>query len=271
MRQRHSTKKPESREPEIRKISVDLITDPVAPIRENLTPESVEDLARSIKEIGLIQPLTVRKSNGGFEVVAGHRRLLAAQVAKLSKIPCVIIKTKGQEADIIKLHENIYREDLNPIDEGKFFQYLKETYNLTNDQIADKIQKSVSYVRDRIDIQTYPKGLKEALVSKQISFSVARELAKIDDPLTLRDYTRHSVKSGVTAQVASQWVRDFKLRKTYQKAETSAAAEPLTKPEPMKSALKCFICQRDLDIKFARVVYLHPDCAKTIEADIAAD
>jgi len=271
MSQKPSTKKLENRDPEIRQISVDLITDPIAPIRENLTPESVEDLARSIKEIGLIQPLTVRKSNGGFEVVAGHRRLLAAQVAKLAKIPCVIIKTKGQEADIIKLHENLYRQDLNPIDEGRFFQYLKETYELTNDQIAAKIQKSASYVRDRLEIQIYPVGLKSALVSKQISFSVARELVKIDDPLTLKDYTQHSVKSGVTAQVASQWVRDFKLRKTYKKAETSATAEPSIAPEPIKSALTCFACQKELDIKFSRIVYLHPDCARTIEEDIAAE
>jgi len=270
MSQKHSVKKLQNKDQEIRQISVDLITDPVAPIRENLTHENVEDLARSIKEIGVIQPLTVRKVNGEFEVIAGHRRLLAAQVAKLPKVPCVIIKAKSQQADIIKLHENLYRQDLNPIDEGRFFQYLKETYKLTNDKIAAKIQKSVGYVRDRLEILTYPAGLREVLVLKQISFSVAKELAKIDDPTTLKDYTHHAVKSGVTGQTAAQWARDFKIRKTYEKAETSAA--PDTKP-PLptnKPALRCFACQGELDIKFARIVYLHPDCAKALEDGVSA-
>ena len=260
-----SAKNPKRSEPEIRQISTSLINDPVTPGRKNLTPESVESLARSIKQIGLIQPLTVRKINGEFEVIAGHRRLKACQILKRAKIPCVIIETKGQEADIIKLHENIYREDLNPIDEGHFFQYLKETYNLTNDEIAAKIQKSVGYVRDRVDILTYPAGLTEALERKQLNFSVAKELVKIDDPLTLKDYVDHAIKSGVTGLVASQWARDFKLRKTYKKAEPKPSVNPPIKEKTSESALDCFICQGKVDPKFARIAYIHPDCAKTIE------
>lgn len=269
MSQKPSARKSQNPDPEIRQISVDLISDPVAPIRENLTPESVEDLARSIKEIGIIQPLVVRVSNGGYEVIAGHRRLLAAQVAKLPKVPCVVRHIKEEKADIIKLHENLYRQDLNPIDEGKFFRYLKETYELTNDKIAAKIQKSVNYVRDRVEILEYPEGLREVLKDKQISFAVAKELSKIDDPITLKDYTHHAVKSGVTGSTAAQWARDFKLRKTYEKAETSAAPDTKPPPKTNKSALHCIICQGEVDIKFARISYLHPDCVQALENGVS--
>ena len=97
-------------------IPLDRIKDPERPMRADLTPESVDELVFSIRDVGIIQPLVVSASGDNYEVIAGHRRLLAASVAGLTEAPCIIVDTKGLDREVMKMHENIAREDINPID-----------------------------------------------------------------------------------------------------------------------------------------------------------
>lgn len=254
------------KEPELKEISTSLLKGPPNPMREKVTPESVEDLAASIREVGVIEPLIVRKVGKHFEVIAGERRLAGARLAKLAKVPCLIRKAGDSDADILKLHENLYREAVDPISEGLFFLSLKERYGIANEQIAGKIHKSVSYVRDRVAILDYPEDVREALKGKEIVLAVAKELAAIDDPLTRKDYLSHAVKSGVTSTVAAQWRRDYKVRQTYQQANGGKHAPPPAALESPKSAITCFLCQGEVDLGFSRTLYAHPECLTKFES-----
>lgn len=243
-----------------KEISTSLIKDPVAPIRKDITLESVADLAKSIKEVGLIEPIVVRKSNGQFEVIAGHRRLLASRLAKLTKIPCVVKEATDAETDIMKLHENIYRQDVNPIEEGHYFKYLQRNYEATYKEIAESIGKSEQYVGDRIRILEYPEDIKQSIAAGELSFAVAKELAKIDSEPVRKEYTEHAKNGGATSDVVSKWRRDYQVRKTYKKAEAQNKPEPKQKPEEVEPIHKCLLCGGKADPANDVMVWIHWDC-----------
>lgn len=186
-------------------IATDRIKDPERPVRTNLTPESVDDLVFSIKEVGIIQPLTVCKSGEGYEIIAGHRRLLAAEICKLVEVPCIVVDIKDFDKEILKMHENIGRADINPIDWANHIGYLKQQYNLSSAKLAEKIGFSESWVSEHLEILNYPPEVLQAIREGTLAFSAARELAKIKNPIKRQVYVRAAVKGGVTPTMAVRW------------------------------------------------------------------
>jgi len=241
-------------------ISLDLIDQPTQAMRLSLTPESVEDLTRSIRQFGVLQPILVRKTDGRFEIIAGHRRFTACKLAGLAKIPCVVANLSADMADIAKIHENIYRADVNPVDEATYLDYLIKTYKLSTQKLAEQIGKSSSYVLDRLSILSYSEELRQALARGQIKLTVARIFNRITEPSKQHDYLKYAISSGITPNVAENWYNDWKRQ---QKGEFE---EPEQKPnspfvdqyQPTK--VNCLICADDLPMMYARIAYLHEDC-----------
>jgi len=186
-------------------ISLDLITDPANPLRGEITPESVIDLVSSIKQVGIIEPLIVAKKAKLYEVIAGHRRLVAAKIADLTEVPCLVTKTKGMEAETLKLHENLARVDISPIEWSKHLHHLKTKSKLDNKQLAKKMGRSESWVSQHLTISTYPPSLIAALEDGTMSFTAARELAMIKDTNTREMYIKFAVKGGISPTLAVQW------------------------------------------------------------------
>jgi ParB/RepB/Spo0J family partition protein len=192
---------------DLRNIILDRIKDPERPLRSNLTPESVDELVFSIKEVGIIEPLVVCESGDGFEVVAGHRRLLAAEIAGLIEVPCIVVNAKDLDKEVLKMHENIGREDINPIDWATQLTYLKQQYGLTDAKLAEMTGFSDSWVSQHLQILNYPEEILIAIKSGTLSFSAARELAQIKDEGKRKVYTNAAVKGGVTPGMAANWRR----------------------------------------------------------------
>ena len=119
--------------------------------RKQFDPESLADLADSIREHGIIQPLTVRKLQSGYyQIIAGERRWRAARMAGLSEVPCIVIEADDRKAMELALIENLQREDLNPIEEAMGYQTLVSRYGLTQEQTAAKVGKSQSSVANKL-------------------------------------------------------------------------------------------------------------------------
>ncbi|KKU25202.1 MAG: ParB-like protein [Microgenomates group bacterium GW2011_GWA2_46_16] len=150
--------------------------------RKTFKPEELSELANSIKEHGVLQPVLVaEKSNGGYELIAGERRLRASKLLGLATIPAIIKNLADQEKVEIALIENIQREDLNPIEEAFAFRRLIEEFDLTQQDVADKVGKSRPAVANSIRLLELPEEIQEALIADKINTGQARALLSLDD------------------------------------------------------------------------------------------
>ena len=241
-------------------IPVDKIKDPERPLRTHLTPESVDDLVFSIKEVGIIQPLTVCKSGDGYEVVAGHRRLLAAVICKMSEVHCIVIETDGIDKEVLKMHENIGRADINPIDWAIQLDYLKTQYHLSNAKLAETIGFSESWVSEHLEINNYPEEVLLAIQNGTLSFSSARELAKIKDKNKREIYVRSAVKGGVTPNLARQWKMEANREPIKYQTETQ---EPTNKNDQEVTNTYepiCPVCGEKVPFENIVTLQVHSEC-----------
>jgi len=155
--------------------------DPRQP-RRNFKPEELKELAESIRQHGVLQPILVaEKSDGGYEIIAGERRWRASQLAGLATMPVIVKEiAEGQKLEVA-LIENIQREDLNPLEEAFAFKRLIEEFGLTQQQVAEKVGKSRPVIANTIRLLELPEGASAALVAGKITSGQARALLSITD------------------------------------------------------------------------------------------
>lgn len=170
---------PESR---VWTIAIDKLVPGVYQPRKNFEKESLAELANSIKENGIIQPITVRKrKEGGFEILAGERRWRAAQMAGLHEVPAIIKTLTDREALQVALIENIQREDLDPIEEAESYQRLIQEFALSQQEAAEKVGKERSSVANALRLLSLPSEIREMLTAKQISVGHAKAILSLTD------------------------------------------------------------------------------------------
>lgn len=149
--------------------------------RKHFDPEELDNLAASIKRHGILQPILLsEKKDGSYEIIAGERRWRASKLAGLAVIPALIKSFKDQEKLEIALIENIQREDLNPIEEAFAYKRLIEEFNLTQQDIADKVGKSRPAVANAIRLLELPAEAQKALIDKRINSGQARAILSLD-------------------------------------------------------------------------------------------
>lgn len=244
----------------IQLISTDRIKDPERPLRGNLTPESVDDLVFSIREVGIIQPLIVCKTEHGFEIIAGHRRLLAAEICQLTEVPCIVVDVENLDKELLKMHENIGRADINPIDWANELDYLKSQYKLSSADLARKTGFSEAWVSEHLEILNYPEEVLAAIRNGTLSFSAARELAKIKSPDKRKIYVNAAVKGGVSPAMALRWKLEANRESLPQSENTetnipqdNAVVSPLIEPI-------CPVCGKAIPFDKIITLQVHNEC-----------
>ena len=150
--------------------------------RRNFEEDSLLELADSIKQFGVLQPLIVRKQNDYYEIIAGERRWRAAKLAGIKEIPVIVKDYSQQEIVEIALIENIQRENLNPIEEALAFKRLLTEFNLKQDEVAERVSKSRTAVTNSMRLLKLNEKVQQMIVDDMISTGHARALLAIDDP-----------------------------------------------------------------------------------------
>ena len=141
--------------------------------------EKIAELATSIKENGLIQPLIVRKYNRNYQIIAGERRYRACKLAGLKTVPCIIKDIDDKQMDTYAIIENIQREDLTPIEEANAYKTLIDTYGMSQTELANKVGKKQSTIANKLRLLKLSDEVKDALKSKQITERHARAMLSL--------------------------------------------------------------------------------------------
>ena len=179
--------------------------------------EKIEELAHSIKEKGIIQPLLVKEADIGFQLIAGERRLRAAKLAGLLKVP-IIVKPVAEEEQIeYSLIENLQREDLNAIEEGEAYKKLMQEYHYTQQKLSQVLSKDRTTIANHIRLLKLPSAVKKSLVQNEISMGHARCLLSIVEPQKLREAHRLILIKGLSVRETEKLAK--KLNQVKKKRE----------------------------------------------------
>ncbi len=169
--------------------------------RKAFNEETLKKLEQSIKKYGIVQPVIVRKKdNGNYELIAGERRLRAAKNAQLEKIPVVIKEYNNRESVEIALIENLQREDLNPIEEGKAYESIIKKYDLTQEEMSQIAGKSRSYITNTLRLLTFPDAIQKLLQSKKLTTGQARPLLALKNVAEQLKLAKKIVEEGLSAR-----------------------------------------------------------------------
>ena len=177
--------------------------------------EALEELANSIKEHGVIQPIIVKKGIKGYELVAGERRTRAAKLAGLKNIPAIIKEFNDVEMMEIALIENIERENLNPIEEARAYENILKINNITQEELAHKFAKSRSYITNMLGLLTLPDMVIKLVESKELSMGHARSLSKLEDPRKIEELALKIVRDDLSVRDTEKMIQALNLPKKH--------------------------------------------------------
>lgn len=174
--------------------------------RTDFAPEPLAELADSIRRHGILQPLTVRRTKTGWELVAGERRLRAAKLAGLDTVPCLQIRAEDQESALLALIENIQRKDLHYFEEAAAIAaYLRQS-GVTQEEAAALLGRSPSALANKLRLLRLSPDCRKLLVENGLSERHARALLRLDDPEERLSALRHIIRAGLNVAQAEQYV-----------------------------------------------------------------
>ena len=191
--------------------------------RKDFNDQDQKQLVASIRKSGIIQPIIVRKSDSGYEIIAGERRWRAAQQAGLSSVPVIIRDAQDLDLAELSLIENIQREALNPVEEAEAYQTLTGTFNLSQEELASRVGKDRSTIANAIRLLQLPAAVKTALIEKKITTGHARPLLSLASPREQITALEIILKKGLTVRETERLIQD---------ARKDMPERKKTKPDP---------------------------------------
>jgi ParB family chromosome partitioning protein len=181
--------------------------------RQHFDPERLRELADSIRQQGVIQPILVRRGAEGFELLAGERRLRAAQMAGYDTIPALVKSANDQEALEVALLENLQREDLNPVEEARAYQRLQVEFQLTQDEVAQRVGRDRSSVTNMLRLLRLPPSLQADIEAGRLSMGHARALLALDSEEAQQRLRDQILADGLSVRETENQVRVEKRRR----------------------------------------------------------
>ena len=192
--------------------------------RRHFDPQRLEELAQSIREHGVVQPLVVRPVAEGFELVAGERRWRAARMAGLAAVPAVVRELSDAQVVEIALIENLQREDLNPIEEAQGFRRLIEEFGLSQEDLARRLGKSRPQVSNTLRLLNLSPGLQDRVAGGQLSVGHAKVLLSLESLRAQEELALKVVAKNLSVRQTEEAARGLALRAAKGAAEAVAAA-----------------------------------------------
>lgn len=215
--------------------------------RCNFDEEKLQELAASIKEFGVVQPVVVRKKGRSYELVAGERRLRAAGLAGLTKVPAIVKDYDDAKMMEIALIENIQRHDLNPIEEAQGLRRLMQEFKLTQEQTAEKVGRSRSAVTNILRLLNLPEQVQKQIINGVLTMGQAKQLLGLPKPEQMCEVAEAIIANGWSSRMTEEVVRKLKEGKKLkivrelieEEAKTKDNKEKNPKREPTENDIFC--------------------------------
>lgn len=229
--------------------------------------EGIEDLARSIQRLGMLNPIMVRDKGDYYEIIAGHRRYLAARTLNLTQVPAIIKDSEFHQDKEVTFAENYYRKDLSPVELAGAIKDMYVSGKSRIDEIARCFNKSEDWVKRQIAICDWPEDILGALHNGKINISAGNNLAFVTD----RDYRvfllRNAIEQGATARTTAAWLQAWQAM---QPAEQAIEAEPVpgkAAQQPIAPQAPCLFCGEILPVNMMSHVPLCGHCIQFLRTD----
>ena len=205
--------------------------------RKTFNEEKLKDLANSIKENGVIQPLIIRKAQNGYELVAGERRWRAARIAEIKKVPCIIRNFDEKQNMIVAIIENMQRENLDPIEEALGLNEMIKRFEFTQEQVSNALGKSRAYIANSLRLLKLPEKIQNMIIEGRISAAHGRTIITIKDEKKQIEVCDKIIRNGLSVRAAERLTEKIKddarperkKRKPSVNAEIAAVEDELRK------------------------------------------
>lgn len=254
MSRQKSSKEPS--EGAVIEIDVAEIVVPERLMRTSLNDESFAELKTSIADCGLINPISVRKTDDGYLLIAGYRRYKAHIELRRSTIRASVYAGKAVKTNAITLHENLIREAVNIADEADWVKEYMDEDKLSKSEIARRLNRSEAWVRERLIIAEWPEVLKEALRLDKLPLRVLREFAKCDDLDQVQMWVQYGSEYGVSLSTAHNWLVDWQMSSTLPPKDEEIRDMERAITDYTQPVYICEICSQERqpgELKFIRV------------------
>ena len=221
--------------------------------RKNFDEEALNELASSIKEHGVFQPIIVKKSIKGYEIIAGERRFRASKLAGMQTIPAIIKHFSDEEMMQIALLENLQRENLTSIEEAKAYKSIIESMNITQDELAKKVGKSRSHVTNILGLLKLPASVQDMVLYNKLSMGHARVLSKLDDPKIVEDLAQRVITEDLSVRKLESLVYDNEEKEVKTKKSSNNEYKYMEDFLKEKLGTNVKINNNKISIKFSNV------------------
>jgi ParB family chromosome partitioning protein len=239
--------------------------------RKRFDEWKLEELAESIKEKGILEPLVVRRVDGGYEIIVGERRWRAAQKAGLKEVPVIVREAQDREALEISLTENLQRENLNPVEEAEGFRRLTEEFGLHQEELANRIGKNRTTITNALRLLKLPQDVIEHLLQSRITAGHARAILSIEVKEKQRELCQLIVEKGLSVRqaegLAKRWSKKPKKTAASDKGKRELASQLDTLQDTLRRhlATKVRIAAKGKKGKIEIEYYSFEDLGRIVE------
>lgn len=233
-------------------------------MRRHYDETKLYELEQSIRKHGIIQPVVVMKVDDGYILIAGARRMMASERIGLEFIPVVISALKGVDVEAIKMAENYFREDVNPIDEAVFMRGLAEENGWTQKGIASCLGVSEAYVSGRMVCLDWDTELRLAVMERRIPYSVAKEIALVVESETRKRIMNLAIKNGLSGRVAAQWRREANESPSFSPPASDGETIGHINVDMTAPSLDCQTCGKPTSVHETKYVRVCVGCLQAL-------
>ena len=237
------------------------ILEPEKSVREKIDPQSIEELAASLKKLGQLQPILVRQEGTLYRIEAGHRRFLAAFSLGWSVIDAIILEPTDEDTlHLERAHENLIRSDLNPVEESKIVWDLVYEDGRGVERTAKLLCKPESWVDSRLVIAKLPEDLKAAIRNREISVAVAKTLNKEKNHETRGRLLKGAIEYGASAAVVDRWINDSQVGIFLENKDVEGLMGDIQAVGLTETTMPCRVCNTSHTFDVLRHIWICPDC-----------